>query len=408
MSVQSKAVRFSVRLAAWASSAAVLTCGCGLESSGLGDATNDEGGTTLIEDAASTGATDGTINVGNDGAPSSDDAAVGDSASDQGAPRDTGSDAVGTDGCASNVEVCNNGVDDDCNGLIDCADPECANWQCTPEAVPAGWTVVEYASSTTPPASCGTGYATSSNVYEGPFAPASCPCGCTLTASGSCVSGSYAGIVANPAGMCNGPSTSVPAGDGACQAIPAPGYTPAAGAKEEITPVPYTPGTCQPNGSTTKPAITENGYVCAKTVASGAGCANSGSCVPPVQSGYSLCIEQAGTSSCPSGFSNVHDVGSGTTDTRTCSACTCAPPTAQCDSAMVTIFTDPQCGTDGGTATVQANGECNSLLLGSDAATAAFHAYEYSATLADEACGMGASTASGGVALTGPSTICCK
>ena len=30
-------------------------------------------------------------------------------------------------GCAGTVEICNNGVDDNCNGLIDCADPQCAN-----------------------------------------------------------------------------------------------------------------------------------------------------------------------------------------------------------------------------------------------------------------------------------------
>jgi hypothetical protein len=42
-------------------------------------------------------------------------------------------------GCAGKVEICNNGVDDNCNGLIDCADPECLSapncvtQECTPD-----------------------------------------------------------------------------------------------------------------------------------------------------------------------------------------------------------------------------------------------------------------------------------
>ncbi len=42
-------------------------------------------------------------------------------------------------GCAGTTEICNNGVDDNCNGLIDCADPacvsapNCANQECKPD-----------------------------------------------------------------------------------------------------------------------------------------------------------------------------------------------------------------------------------------------------------------------------------
>jgi len=411
MSVQSCRVRFSARLAALTSCAALFACGCGLANGGLGDTVEADGGGGIpgSQDATAAEFVDGTVNVGDDAAPSKDattatsDAPNGDDA----APVEAGSDS-----CASNVEVCNNGIDDNCNGLVDCADPECgpAKWQCTTQAVPAGWTVVEYVSSSAPPAGCDTSYASSSTVYEGPFSTTTCPCECTVGTAGSCDNGSFGVILSNPSQKCPGPATNYPAGGGACEPTTPPGYTPGAGAKQQITPVPYTPGTCQPAGGTpTPPPVPANGHVCAEAVPSGAGCANNGACVPAVQSGYSLCIEKAspgGAIACPPGFGNVHDVGNSITDSRTCSTCECGTPTGQCNGAMVTLFTGAQC--DGGTATVQANGACDDVTVSTTATNPTFAAYEYSASVANELCGQGASTASGSVALTNPSTICCQ
>jgi hypothetical protein len=74
---------------------------------------------------------------------------------------------------------------------------------------------------------------------------------------------------------------------------------------------------------------------------------------------------------------------------------------------LVTLFTDTACG-DGGTGVVPANAQCDPVALSGGATSATFHAYEYSATVANEACGMGSASTSGGVALTGQATICCQ
>jgi len=421
MSVQSKGVRFPNRVGlvglAWAS---ILACGCSLDSGGLGDlfeSAGDDGGPTT--DATFTQTGDGKVNGGDD-TGSGDDATTGSGDSSNG--NDAGDDAgppidTGTDTCASNVEICNNGIDDNCNGLIDCADPACgpASWTCTHQVVPAGWTVVEYASGATPPTTCGGGYTAGSSVYEGPFPNAMCTCACNVTTSGSCENGSFEYALSDQNGNCT--VTGVPdpdtAGNGSCQAIGGAGYPTTSSTKEKIAPIAYTPGACTASANTTKPPIPENGHVCAETTSAGAGCANSGACVPAVQAGYSLCIQSPSGSApaCPTGFTNVHDVGTGFTDTRGCSSCNCTGPTAECANPMVTLFTDPNgtCG-DGGTGTVKADNGCDAINLGpGTTANPTFHGYEYSATVTGEACGgSGSATPNGGVTLTGAGTICCQ
>ncbi len=429
MSVQSMGVRFIKLIgatAALASCAALVTTGCGLDSGGLGDlfvSAGDDGGTSLDATFVQTG--DGSVNGGGDtgdGNGSGDDATTGagdsSSGSDDGGGADTSPPVdTGTDTCASNLEICNNGIDDNCNGKVDCADTACgpAAWQCTHQTVPAGWTVVEYASSPTA-AACGTGYATASSVYEQPFGNATCSCTCSVAEPGSCEIGSFTYVIDNN-NNCGGLSGLDPAGGGTCQSIPIPGYTPGGGAKQKVTPLGYTAAgpaasACTSTASTTKPTIPENGHVCAESTAAGAGCANNGACVPAVQAGYALCIQQesadGGQIPCPNGFSNVHNVGSGVTDNRSCTACNCTGPTATCGNEQVTLFTDPQCG-DGGTGSVKVDGNCDNVDTFGGGANPTFHAYEYSAKVVGEACGgSGSSTPTGGVALTGLATICCQ
>jgi hypothetical protein len=155
--------------------------------------------------------------------------------------------------------------------------------------------------------------------------------------------------------------------------------------------------------------VTQNGHVCTASTTPGAGCANSGACVPAVQSGFALCIQHTGAMACPAGFTTAHNVGSGVTDARGCSQCTCTGPTAQCTNSLLTLFEDAQCGSDAGTATIQVNGQCDNLNVSSNAgANPTFHAYEYSATVTGESCGAGTSTPNGSVTVTGTATICCQ
>jgi hypothetical protein len=407
MSVQSKGVRFPILLGSTvvlASCAAMVAGGCSLDSGGLGDLFESvgDGGTNL--DATFTQTADGSVNGGGDAGDDDGTISAGDSSNG-----DSGNDTpdTGTDSCASNVEICNNGIDDNCNGKIDCADPECGSpaWTCTNQTVPQGWTVVEYSNSASPAATCGTGYGSAANVYEGPFANAMCACTCSLTGHGSCESGNFEVSVSDGLGNCTIGVPADPAGNGGCEPIN-PAYSPGNGAKEKITPASYsgTAATCSGTTVPTIPPIAENGHVCTASAAPGAGCSNNGACVPVATPGYGLCIQHGGAMSCPNGFGNGHTIGTSVTDTRGCTSCNCTGPTGQCTNSTATLFTDPGCSEDGGVVTVAANNQCNNIN-----GTGTYNAYKYTGTPSNEACGgSGSATANGSVSLNTEATICCQ
>src|SRR5262249_44260713 len=88
------------------------------------------------------------------------------------------------------VENCTNGVDDNGNGLVDCADPACQpGYECLP-APAAGWTVARVdtgaSNSAAPP--CPTGYGSPSTLGSG-FAvpsPGCTTCSCDSPTNGTC------------------------------------------------------------------------------------------------------------------------------------------------------------------------------------------------------------------------------
>jgi hypothetical protein len=247
-------------------------------------------------------------------------------------------------------------------------------------------------------------------IYAGPFAPAECTCGATLTTPGTCKAGTI-GISGNGTTMaagCAAFSVSFSANDGGC--VTYQPFTPIAGENLQVTPAAYTPGVCTPAPTTTIPPIAPNGQACALDVATGGGCPNqggAGACIPDVSSGADACIVHAGNVACPTGigFDTQHVVGSGTTDTRGCSnTCTATGPTATCIDAQLTEYTDTTC-TDAG-AVIQANGMCSAIPGGGPGAPT-YTAQAYSAEVHGEACGASSVTPTGGVALTGTTTYCC-
>ena len=96
----------------------------------------------------------------------------------EGSAGEGGTDApIDTAGCVkSGAEICDDGLDNDCNGLTDCEDPACGGFACVTPA-PDTWQLVAFVAAA-PPA-CPTGYTapTDLKVLSG-SAMHTCPCSC--------------------------------------------------------------------------------------------------------------------------------------------------------------------------------------------------------------------------------------
>jgi len=314
------------------------------------------------------------------------------------------------DACAT-AEICNNGLDDNCDGKIDCEDPQCnAGWSCTPVAIPAGWSVVEYVANARP--SCAPSYATSVDVVEGPEgSPASCGCTCPVTTPGTCENGSVAVAVGSGLGCSPLGSATNAANNGACSVLPSTlDYAPGPGAKMQVTGPGYTAGQCTgvPTQSESDAGAANQGRICRDIQSTGAGCSNGAACAPVAQGdGFAVCILHSGVQTCPAGFPTLHAVGGGLADGRGCTACTCGTATATCQNAQMTFFTDGGCD-DASSATVAADGKCNDFPGPNGLGGPTYIAYEYAAQVASEGCAPSPVSPDGGVTLTQPRTVCCQ
>jgi hypothetical protein len=244
------------------------------------------------------------------------------------------------DGCKPMPEDCTNGVDDNCDGLIDCADPECATmgYTCVPTP-PGGWDVAPLdptAQPGCPPDLKQTDVAVDPTV---PPPPADCGCTCSLTAPPSCEQGNIT-VKAGPDNTCGAGSATYPASGGACNMNANVTVLPFA---QIVQPAPGG-GTCMAQPTTTLPPNGSTpGEICNAEKAFGGGCAAGMECAH-VPTGYQTCIHHGGANmACPAGpYVDSHAVGK-LQDTRGCSACTCAAPT--CSEGNWEFFTNGSCST---------------------------------------------------------------
>jgi hypothetical protein len=356
---------------------------------------------------------------------SSEDVAVGLDASDV-TIRDVAiEEAAPMDGCVrTGPENCTNGIDDDCNGLIDCADPACAAYTCVPP-VPVGWVgpvaLWQAANPATPPA-CQANYGAPLDQTSGLNAPpatcGACTCGAsgqTCSATGTfhldqtCVSASCATVTPAPAGTC----TAVPAntcGSGGSFTMGAAVPTP-------------TGGSCAiaSAGTVNRPLVTwtTSARVCSYTGTpdSPGGCTTGGQqCVaaPTGNYGTTLCVYSTMApppSSCPAGFAAIGPAVfySGQTDTRDCAGCTCASsPTGGTCSGSVSLYGNNAGGCNGTPATYALGTTCQCYGCAQPALPNVPGFVQANYTVTAGTCSVvGQPAPTGSVTPTGPTTLCC-
>lgn len=175
---------------------------------------------------------------------------------------------------------CFDGLDDNGDGLVDCAEPTCASISGCVSAIPLGWS----------------GHAA---LYEGPLAGAPiCP-----TPFIDTLAPGNAGLVAPPA-SCTSCACGAPT-NGAC---------PASGGIPNVVPATWS----------------ASSVACEGAAPAAIGCDGADDCQPRPVAPFltTLCIHQNGDTPCPTGssFTERHVFYAALFDTRDCAACTCGAP----------------------------------------------------------------------------------
>jgi len=249
--------------------------------------------------------------------------------------------------CVRAAEDCMNGIDDDGDNAVDCADPDCtAGYMCVPR-VPSGWTgpAEVYEGASTVPPTCGGAYP--EKLFSGYGAP-KCDFSCS-----PCACGTPTGVTCGAPGLSY---TTVPK----TECPPATPYPPgecvlykenqSMAAFQTFSP-PATGGICPASGGTPSLSdITWNaGLVCTASGKGGSGCPAGYLCWPRPQSPFfaQACVLAGGDIACPTtGYTkkrNYYD-SQEVKDTRECSAtCGCSAPSGVSCAAKVTFW--PRSGT---------------------------------------------------------------
>lgn len=288
------------------------------------------------------------------------------------------------------AEVCDDGIDNDCNGRIDCADPACGAFACIAPA-PDGWAYLALAPATRP--SCGDAFTTSSDkrVIEGSLTQ-TCKCNCGSPCGGD------ATIEKGSDNTCTSGTITVAADtNGGCNTLANADV--AAFAKV----VPPAAGSCGATDAMTK-GDPKSGRTCTyvKPPRAQSGCAGAEVCATRPPDGYSACVAKDGANACPPGYAREFHVGGAVDDQRKCTGCTCSASVA-C-AVEVELWTQPQCmGGSDTKVSSQTNGSCQP-------STPVNNVKGYKSKLTGGACAQAtASMPSGTITFTGgEQTVCCK
>lgn len=369
---------------------------------GVGGALPDGGGAG-VGDAGDGG---GGSDVGADGGGGTGNAGAG------------GNGGAGGDaGAVVEHEDCTNGVDDDHDGDIDCADDDCtAGYVCT-DVAPDGWAgyfwVHEAASAASAVEPCPNGGGAPTAYYSSPNDPACEACQCGALEGATCTA---AGLACFESGDCGGS-----AHDWTSKVLAACAKPDLSGnklsCKLSSAPALATAGTCPASGGSVTPASPwkTRTDVCGGAFAGG-GCGGGQVCIPRASGPYegSVCISKPDHVACPDGWgAPAKALFSSADDTRACSTCACAPTSdATCTGGTYTVHDSDLCWDIGAKPKVIDSSTCvdvsNLLSPGLIPLVPAWSVDAQAAKATGGSCTPSGGESSGSVAGKGPVTFCCK
>jgi hypothetical protein len=317
----------------------------------------------------------------------------------------------GAGGGGVGSEVCFDGVDNDKDGDIDCADSEdcAAIAECVPAIPPEFKEYVRYhgesyTGDTHTPPKCPDG-SEPTRYFSGPGGAATCS-QCSCDWPGAACSAPKIECYQGNLTCTNGADFTTTAQNENC--ISLMGFSAAmqdescliVASSAAVT----SPGSCSTSGGamTKGPTWQEEIFVCALESAGG-GCMAGQACAPKPAINYegAICIEANGVVECPTGWkTEQRTVYSGGNDTRGCSSCACMSGISCGNDGYYAVHGDNVCGGAG----VIVNGACTGAVTANLGANGSLKP-KLSSVIKGQ-CGGGQPT--GSVETSGPITICCR
>jgi hypothetical protein len=237
---------------------------------------------------------------------------------------------AGTGGNSGSEVVCTDGLDDEGDGDVDCADADCEGFGCVP-AVPDDFEGPVLAQVGPQATSCGVGMQVIQGGIGMPNVPAASCEACSCNSSGGC----SVDFTTHNAGACSSPAQLV-VGDTGCTDIVV-----ADASSFEVSPAISTFQCAAVGGTPTLPAPTWAEHVTACLLPSGGGC-GADVCVAEDML-TERCVYAAGDVPCPTGaYSERYLVESVASDDRQCGACTCASSGVSCLGSLA-VHPAPDC-----------------------------------------------------------------
>ena len=289
--------------------------------------------------------------------------------------------------CVPTTENCFNGVDDDCDGHIDCDDSDCTTIAvCVPPVT--GSFVVGTTLATA--SLCPQSYTSLEVIDSGLTAAPNCSTGCSCGMTCQTQIGHF-----NNAANC--PNTDDENQLAVLTNTGCASWNQWNGAYDVH--MLFTPPTCQAGGT---PLLPTASWAASKRVCStatiGGGCSGGNLCVP-ITPGPN-CEVTAGSQACDPGYNAVAGPWyTAYTDTRVCS-CSCGAPTSGSCGSSVTLYTDASCSAGALTTSAAASNNFN-------CSTGATSYFSGKIAITAPTCGSPIYNEQGQLTPTGPQTLCC-
>jgi hypothetical protein len=302
-------------------------------------------------------------------------------------------------------ENCFDGIDNDCNGSIDCADDSCYP---VAQCVPLDPTLGPVGSSVAAGATCPS-YAPTARVLQSGLVAAGCTgCGCaTGTAGLTCTANLFSYATAADCGDPTAPGAAAGPLDSTegCFTPAWAGPSTAASFGFRADAFQATPtGVCAPTGTPTKGTPVWNTIARFCSIpAAGGGCGARAACVPRQVAADGPCVLIEGAQTCQAGLrSSVWFTGY--LDGRSCAACACGAPTGgDCTSTLIAVGNASSCADTAIEGYLRTSGRlCVTGTAGISSPGVVFTGTPVAPTCRSTAPMTGALTT------TGPLTLCCQ